>query len=276
MLEQNPGGSLGDKKFPMPNFITYSQLLEYIYTYHGYESSNNLFFKDQIKGMRIAEVGCGHGFMTLVLAQYALFVSGFDVDSNALLEAENLKQKLNINNVEFRMLDEKLNSIASYDAAISMDVIEHVPNPISYLTKINSMIKKGGKLFLGTPNGLIAKKNKCIIKTHSEFHVMEYTPGELIIFLREAMFRPVAFYSNKNISGKGYDISISKRIIIRLLCKVGLFDTVSTVIQRAKKNSFSESQISGNSFKDWVIEPIEADNINAHNCDAIIIEAEKE
>ena len=119
-------------------------------------------------------MGCGHGFITMILAQFASFVLGFDVDERAILQAKNLSKKLNINNVDFQVLDKELNSIDSYDIAISMDVIEHVPDPVSYLRRINKMVKKGGRLFLGTPNGLIAQKNKCIIETHSKFHIMEY------------------------------------------------------------------------------------------------------
>lgn len=276
MLQHNPGGSLGDKKFPMPSFNTLNDLKDYMLRFHGYELTNNLFFKEKLNGKSIAEVGCGHGFMTLILAEYAMAVSGFDVDSDAILYAENMRKKFNVDNVEFYIIDEKLNVINTYEAAISMDVIEHVPNPVSYLNKINSMLEKGGKLYLGTPNGLIAKKNKCIIKTHSEFHVMEYNPSELISFLRYANFKPVAFYSNKNVSGKGYDISILKKTIIILLCKLGLFNSVRSIMKKVKEIKFYNNQTSENSIKDWVITPIDPDKINVHNCDVIIIEAVKQ
>jgi len=81
-----------------------------------------------------------------------------------------------------------------------MDVIEHVINPIKYLEEIYKILKTGGVLLLGTPNGMIANKNKCIIKTHSKFHVMENTPNELSSFLQSTGFRPVGFYANKNIA----------------------------------------------------------------------------
>ena len=138
------------------------------------------------------------------------------------------------------------------------------------------MLRKGGKLYLGTPNGLIANKNKCIIKTHSDFHIMEYNPHELISFLINANFKPIAFYSNKNVIGKGYDVSYLKKIIIISLCKIGLFDWVRSIIKRARKMKFYDNQIPENSIQNWVIQPIEADKINAHNCDVIIIEAVKE
>lgn len=276
MSDNNPGGSLGDEKFPMPEINTYSQLQECMFKYHGYESSNNLFFKEKIRGLRIAEVGCGHGFSTLILAQFVSSISGFDVDENAILRARSLSQKLQISNADFLVLNEKLNFIESYDAAISMDVIEHVHNPVSYLRMVNAMVKKGGRLFLGTPNGLIANKNKCLIKMHSQFHIMEYSPEELITFLRDAKFNPVGYYCNKNISGKGYDIPILKKTVVKFLCRMGLLDMANNILNRNRKGIDYETKTSGNSIKDWIVKPIEPDDINAHNCDVIIIEAVKE
>ena len=275
MSKNNPGGSLGDEEFAMPNFTTYSQLEEYMLKNHGYESSNNLFFKEEIKGLQIAEVGCGHGYITPILAKYASFVTGFDVDAKALSHAKELKQKLNINNIDFQMFEDNLTSIQEYEPAISMDVIEHVPNPITYLREINNMLIKGGTLFIGTPNGLIARKNKCLIKMHNRFHIMEYSPNELQAFLNNTVFYVESFYSNYNVSGNGYDqLSTGRKIAIKFLCKVKLFELARKSLRKIRKSPKQTPQ-SGNSVSDWVINATTANQINAHNCDVIIIKAIK-
>ncbi len=41
---------------------------------------------------------------------------------------------------------------ASFDLVISMDVIEHVPEPLPWVSELVRVLKPGGRLFLTTPN----------------------------------------------------------------------------------------------------------------------------
>ena len=120
-----------------------------------------------------------------------------------------------------------------------MNVIEHVPDPLNYLWKINDMLVEGGKLLLGTPNGLIAKKNKCIIKNHNWHHIMEYFPVELISLLNNTGFKLDSFYSNKNIAVNSYDIPSGKKMIIKILYKIGLFEIARKIIKKVSKQAQS-------------------------------------
>jgi len=60
----NPGGSLGDTDFQVPEFENFAELTNYMVSFHGYEVSNNLFFASELNGKDVAEVGCGHGLIT--------------------------------------------------------------------------------------------------------------------------------------------------------------------------------------------------------------------
>jgi len=272
----NPGGSLGDPLFPIPEFATLKELEKYMQEHHGYEFSNNMFFAGTFTGKKIAEVGCGHGLITSLLSSKCSSITGFDVDYSALAHAEKLKANFNLNNVKFILYDGSLEDYQeNFDIAISMDVIEHVPDPVSYLKEIKKILRLGGSLFLGTPNGMIANKNRCIIKTHSRFHVMEYTPTELADFLREAGFKPVKVFANKNIAQKGYAISTARKVIIKLLCKVGLFEAVSRFLRTARSKKYNDEQSVGNSFNEWLITPAQISQISASNCDVTIFEATK-
>jgi len=203
-------------------------------------------------------------------------ITGFDVDSKAIGYAESLNHTFNFKNVKFQHYDGTFSNVqTTFDVAISMDVIEHVINPVKYLDEIYKIPKTGSVLLLGSPNGMIANINKCINKTHSKFHVMEYTPNELSSFLQSAGFRPIEFYANKNMAGGGYDISTTKKFIIRLLCKLGLFEWVSKLLSQDRSKKLRVNQPKNNSINDWKIKSIDPTQINTHNCDVIICKAVK-
>ncbi|MHB8397100.1 MAG: class I SAM-dependent methyltransferase [Thermoplasmataceae archaeon] len=270
----NPGGSLGDAKFPIPKFETFEELENYMEKYHGYEASNNLFFGREFANKEVVEVGCGHGFVTFLISQRCKSVTGYDIDKPAIDYAEEMRRKFNVQNVKFVSYDGTFRDGSNtFDVAISMDVIEHVPNPTQYLKEIYKILKPGGVLLVGTPNGMIANKNKCIIRTHSRFHIMEYTPSELVSFLQQAGFEFFESYANKNTAGRGYDITFTRRLIINVLCKLRMLGVTSRLIQvfLGNKNKLPEK----NSSRDWDIRPIPISEIDAHNCDVIIYKAIK-
>lgn len=272
----NPGGSLGDRDFPIPEFENFAEFKNYMELFHGYEVSNNLFFASELNRKEVAEVGCGHGLITFMLSSHCKSITGFDVDTKAINYAESLNLIFNFQNVKFQNYDGKFSDVkTTFDIAISMDVIEHVKNPVEYLKEVYKILKTGGVLLLGTPNGMIANKNKCIVKTHSKFHIMEYTPNELASFLQNAGFRTVEFYTNKNVAGGGYDISTTKKIIIKLLCKLDLFDWVVKLLSQHRSKNLMTNQPRNNSIDDWKIKSMEPNDINAHNCDVIICKAIK-
>lgn len=272
----NPGGSLGDTNFQIPEFENFAELRNYMELFHGYEVSNNLFFTSELNGKDVAEVGCGHGLFTFMLSSHCKSITGFDVDRKAIDYAESLRHRFSFENVKFEHYDGTFsNEQTAFDTAISMDVIEHVINPVEYLEEVYKILKTGGVLLLGTPNGIIANKNKCIIKTHSKFHIMEYTPNELTSFLQSSGFRPVEFYANKNLSGGGYDNSTTKKFIIRFLCRLGLFELASKLLSQVRSKNPKINQTKNNSINDWQIKSVDPEEINAHNCDVIICKAVK-
>lgn len=243
--------------------------------YHGYEVSNNLFLERDIIDKSVVEVGCGHGFISLLLANKCSFVTGYDVDKTAIEYAEKMRELFGVLNVQFIEYQGTIKSEETYDVAISMDVIEHVPNPIDYLKEINKIIKPSGFLLLGTPNGLIANKNKCIIQTHSKFHVTEFTPVELTEYLNESGFEVVNYFSNKNVSGGGYHITFVKRVVIVILCKLGLLDLISEFIGKLKGRNTGRGGREKNRVQDWQVSSMQLDSYNSRNCDVIIIKAIK-
>lgn len=60
------------------------------------------------QGDRVADIGCGKGRHSMVLAEMGLNVWGMDLSSNSIQIAENLRQERNLKNVEFSVHDMRL------------------------------------------------------------------------------------------------------------------------------------------------------------------------
>jgi 2-polyprenyl-3-methyl-5-hydroxy-6-metoxy-1,4-benzoquinol methylase len=253
----NPGGSLGDSDFPVPEFNSVEEIEYYLKNFHGYEYLNNMYFIEELAGKEIAEVGCGHGLISILLSLKTKSLIGYDIDEKSIKYAQSLIQKLGLYNISFEQYNGTFDSIdKTYDAVISMDVIEHVYDPIAFLQNVFKILRPGGMLILGTTNGLIANGNRCIIRTHSRFHIMEYAPDELSNFLNESGFSIESCYSNKNISGGGYSLSFTKKSIIKFLCLFHLFEFTSKlliVLKQAKRRNFETGKTERNSYRDWSI-----------------------
>ena len=139
----NPGGLLGDTDLQVPEFENFAELTNYMVSFRGYEVWNNLLFASELNGKDIAEVGCGHGLITFMLSSHCKSITGFDVDSKAIDYAESLNRIFNFKNVKFQHYDGKFSNVqATFDIAISMDVIEHVMDPVEYLKEIYKILKK--------------------------------------------------------------------------------------------------------------------------------------
>lgn len=275
----NPGGSLASTEFPVPDFNSVEDIDSYLSKVHGYEYSNNLFFSDELNGKNVAEVGCGHGLISILLSRKCKNLTGYDVDQEAIVYAKALGQKLKIDNIEFRSYNGAFSpNEKTYDVVISMDVIEHVNDPMEFLKNLYKILRPEGVLIIGTPNGLIAERNKCIIKGHSKFHIMEYTPNELLEFLYKSGFAIKSCFSNKNISGGGYAINPAKKVLFKVLCSIHLFDLTLSVLSFFQNRNSKNDKMHGNernSSKDWSIKLMSAKEINERNCDVIIFKAIK-
>ena len=71
-------------------------------------SEDTYFLADYVKtfsNLRILEIGCGNGFVTLVLAQNNEFVVATDIDINSVNVTKNLLESKKITNVELIVSD---------------------------------------------------------------------------------------------------------------------------------------------------------------------------
>ena len=127
----------------------------------------------------ILEVGGGRGEFSRKLYDLNLFKDIHVVEPQKL----NLDYK-NVHN--YSCCFEELNLGTKVDCIVSFEVLEHIIDPIKFLTKSYELLNKGGILVISTPNGdsleVNLRKNK---STQVNFdHIRLYNPTALGIMLK--------------------------------------------------------------------------------------------
>lgn len=115
---------------------------------------------------RVLDVGCGVGHSFEALAPRETV--GVDVDP-AVLEDQRRETVV----ADMRALPF---ASASFEGAVAVHSIEHVPNPERALREIERVLKPGGTAVLVTPNRLTFARPDEII---DPYHYVEYDPSEL-------------------------------------------------------------------------------------------------
>lgn len=145
-----------------------------------------LFAGEHVHGRAVLDAGCGEGFGTVLLADGARSVLGIDRDPDAVAAARRAHVRPNL---EFRRLDvASLPTIGRcFDLVTNFQVIEHLDDPVPFLTAVSGVLGDGGTLVLTTPNRLTSA-------SENPYHVREYTADELQQVL-EKVFRRVTVHA---------------------------------------------------------------------------------
>ena len=220
---------------PIP---THQELNEYYKTY-AYE--NNYYspitkqryiellnsFEPYRKTNRILDVGCGNGFFLEVAREKGWEVFGTEYSEKAI---ELLKDK-NITSFKGELNPNDFDN-AYFDIVTSFEVIEHINNPHEEIVKFNYLLRKGGVLYITTPNFNSISRNllkeKWNIINFPE-HLTYYTVKTLSNLLNKNDFKKIF------IKTTGFSISRYKQSKL-LNAKVDIKKNNSDEILREKMN----------------------------------------
>jgi SAM-dependent methyltransferase len=131
----------------------------------------------------VVDVGAGAGAFTRRLVDAGYLATPIDSDPEKWVLADVPLRVVDLNS----RIDEAL--LGSFDAAIAMEVIEHVENPWQFLRDMGSMLRPGGLLFLSTPNvaSFLSRARFLVIGRFHQFdeadleygHINPMTPFEI-------------------------------------------------------------------------------------------------
>ncbi len=123
----------------------------------------------------VIDVGCGEGYGCAMLGAVAGRVLGIDISPEVVAHA---RERYGRETVSFEVMDVNRLQVpdASFDLAVSFQVVEHLVDESGYFSELARVLKPGGVAFLTTPNRLTISPGSD--KPINPFHLREYTPEE--------------------------------------------------------------------------------------------------
>ncbi len=108
----------------------------------------------ELKGKYAIDVGCGGGILSEALTKKEAHVTGIDMGEMPLNIAKlhALETELTIDYQQMTAEQKAQQSAGKYDVVTCMEMLEHVPDPVSVIKACAQLVKPGGDIFLSTLN----------------------------------------------------------------------------------------------------------------------------
>lgn len=127
--------------------------LHYITSQISAEFDRNLTQPHPFAGLRILDIGCGGGLLSEPMARLGATVVGADAAERnipvAQLHSEQSGLTIDYRNTTAEALAE---AGEQFDIVLNMEVVEHVADPLAYLTACQHLLKPGGLMICSTLN----------------------------------------------------------------------------------------------------------------------------
>ncbi|MEX2214895.1 MAG: methyltransferase domain-containing protein [Phycisphaeraceae bacterium] len=152
------------------------------------------------KGAKVLELGCSEGIGTPILAEFAASYTGVDMDSEAV---EAAQQNFAAPNRTFLTDDFLGKTFGSFDAVVSLDVVEHIVPELEdhYFDTVAMNLTETGIAVVGTPS----KTSEAYASPMSRAgHVNVFTAEHLMQAMRRVFHNVFPFGINDEVVHTGY------------------------------------------------------------------------
>ena len=127
-----------------------------------------------LAGLKIIDIGCGGGLLSEPLCRMGADVTGIDAGSETISVAAHHAHKMGLSINYYKRAPESLaDEKGHYDAALNMEVVEHVANLGAFLSASSSLVRPGGAMVLSTINRSL--KSLALAKIGAEY-IMRWLP----------------------------------------------------------------------------------------------------
>ncbi|SFJ59713.1 bifunctional 2-polyprenyl-6-hydroxyphenol methylase/3-demethylubiquinol 3-O-methyltransferase UbiG [Celeribacter neptunius] len=127
--------------------------LDYITAQIAAEFGRDLSADKPFEGIRLLDIGCGGGLLSEPMARLGATVIGADAAEKNLpvarIHAEQSGLEIDYRHITAEALVE---AGEQFDVVLNMEVVEHVADPLAYLTACQQLLKPGGLMLCSTIN----------------------------------------------------------------------------------------------------------------------------
>lgn len=127
--------------------------LDYITTQIAAEFDRNMAGPHPLAGLRILDIGCGGGLLSEPMARLGADVVGADAAARNIPVAQVHAEQSGLK-IDYRITTAEDMAAAGeqFDVVLNMEVVEHVADPLAYLTACRQLLKPGGLMLCSTLN----------------------------------------------------------------------------------------------------------------------------
>jgi 2-polyprenyl-6-hydroxyphenyl methylase / 3-demethylubiquinone-9 3-methyltransferase len=127
--------------------------LDYITTQIAAEFGRDLASPAPFAGLRILDIGCGGGLLAEPMARLGAEVMGADAAARNIPVARVHAEQSGLT-IDYRHTTAEDLAAAGerFDIVLNMEVVEHVADPLAYLTACQQLLKPGGLMICSTLN----------------------------------------------------------------------------------------------------------------------------
>jgi 2-polyprenyl-6-hydroxyphenyl methylase/3-demethylubiquinone-9 3-methyltransferase len=127
--------------------------LDYITTQIAAEFGRDLSQPRPFAGLRILDIGCGGGLLSEPMARLGADVVGADAAARNIPVARlHAEQSGLVIDYRHTTAEDMAAAGEQFDAVLNMEVVEHVADPLAYLTACQRLLKPGGLMVCSTIN----------------------------------------------------------------------------------------------------------------------------